>query len=414
MTEIRLLKDQDMEAFVPIFTGAYPGAGLVAKPDQDRFKERIRLLGQDPSVSLQGLFRQGTLQGIMALYDFSMNFRGHQIPVGGLGQLAVHLLHKKEHVAKEMITHFLWYYRKRGYPLVTLYAFRPDFYTSMGFGYGPKTSQYRIKPASFPKGPGKSHLCYLGPSDQRDIVDCYERVTNLTHGMMKKTEWEMQRLFRNPEHQIVGYRENGHVLGYMVYTFGRTDSFVTNDMHIHEWIYETPDVLLEFTTFLHTQADQIRHIIVDTQDSDFHYLLHDPRNGSERIIPSVYHESNSQGVGFMFRIIDIQRFFESLTFPCFGHGTCTIKIDTFDGFFPENTGSIILRFDQGTVQHTPTGSPDAQLRLSIGHLSSLLAGTVRFGSLWRYGLVTVSNPECVQTLGGIFATEHQPRCTTAF
>jgi hypothetical protein len=34
----------------------------------------------------------------------------------------------------------------------------------MGFGYGPKMSQYRVPPAALPQGPSKAHVRALGPA----------------------------------------------------------------------------------------------------------------------------------------------------------------------------------------------------------------------------------------------------------
>jgi predicted acetyltransferase len=55
-----------------------------------------------------------------------------------------------------MMLYFLRHYREQGAPLVALYPFRPDFYRQMGFGYGTKMDQHRVKPSALPRGPSKS------------------------------------------------------------------------------------------------------------------------------------------------------------------------------------------------------------------------------------------------------------------
>jgi hypothetical protein len=127
----------------------------------------------------------------------------------------------------------------------------------MGCGYGPKMSQYRVEPAAFPKAPTKEHVRYMGPDDKQAIADCYNRFADRTHGMMYKTEREMRSLFRQQENQTVGVELDGELRAYLVYTFEQGDDFITNDIHIQEWICETPEALSELSTFLHTQADQI-------------------------------------------------------------------------------------------------------------------------------------------------------------
>jgi predicted acetyltransferase len=60
------------------------------------------------------------------------------------------------------------------------------------------------------------------------------------------------------------------------------------------------------------------------------------------------------------------------------------------------------------------GEYDVSLRLDIAEFSSLLAGSVDFSSLFRYGLVEISDPAYVNTINRIFAVEQKPMCTTSF
>jgi predicted acetyltransferase len=129
MNEIRILSANDFDALAHIFADAYPGLKIVSDEERQSIKQRLlRLHEEEPAVHFHGLFREGQLLGIMGLYDFTMNFLQARVPVGGVGQVAVALLHKKEHVAKEMMPYFLRYYRQQGVPLVALYPFRPDFW----------------------------------------------------------------------------------------------------------------------------------------------------------------------------------------------------------------------------------------------------------------------------------------------
>ncbi len=414
MSDIRLLLDQDFGAMARIWAAAYPGAKLVSEEDRERFAERaLRLQTEDPTANFYGLFREGRLLGIMCLYDYVMNVTGARVPAGGVGQVAVDLVHKKEHVARDMMAFFVRHYRERGAPLTLLYPFRPDFYAKMGFGYGPKMSQYRLKPAAFRRGPSMAHVRYLGPDDKEAIRDCYNRFAARTHGMIVKTEREMRGLFRNQQNQIVGCEIGGRLQGYLVYTFEQTDQFITNDLHVQEWVYETPEALSELLTFLHVQADQIRDVIVETQDEDFYHLLLDPRNGSGRLIPSVYHESNAQGVGLMLRLVDVPAMFDLLAERDWGQ-SLSLRLTVDDSFLPENAGSTWLRFAGGRVTRLDKGSADVEVGLAVEHLSSLLAGVVSFRSLCDYGLATVSDPRYVSRIDRLFAVEQKPRCMTHF
>jgi predicted acetyltransferase len=415
MSEIRALTPDEFEPLARIFAEAYPGFKITTEEERKQFAERaLKLHEEDPTAQFHGLFRDGELQGIMCFYDFSMNFLQARIPAGGVGQVAVALLHKKEHVAKEMMGYFLRHYRNQGAPLAALYPFRPDFYRKMGFGYGTKMNQYRIKPTAFPKGPSKARVRTLTEDDRDAVVACYSRFVDQTHGMMEKREREVRRLFAAPRHRIVGCEIDGEIRAYMVFTFEEGENFILNDIQVQELIYENAEALSELSTLLHSQADQIRHVILNTQDEYFHYLLLDPRNDSGRLIPDVYHETNAQGVGLMYRVIGVPRIFDLLRERDFGGQTCTLKLTVVDSFLPENSGSTMLQFQDGRVQRNDYGAHDVEIRLDVAEFSSLLAGSVDFYSLVRYGLADISDPAYVEAVSRIFAVERKPICTTSF
>ncbi|WP_235616401.1 hypothetical protein [Lysinibacillus parviboronicapiens] len=85
-----------------------------------------------------------------------------------------------------------------------------------------------------------------------------------------------------------------------------------NNLIIKKLIYETPEALLELSTFLNSQADQVNRIEWNTQDNNIHSFLGDTRNGTGHLIPNVYHASSVAGIGLMYRIINVIGFFEEL------------------------------------------------------------------------------------------------------
>jgi len=409
------MSTEDFDTFVQIFANAYPGIKITSAEEKKHLKERmLELHEKEPTAHLYGLFRAEKLLGGMCIYDFTMNLLGHRISVGGVGQVAVDLPHKKEHVAKEMMAYFMRRCRERSAPLALLYPFRPDFYKEMGFGYGTKMNQYRLKPAALPQGVSKSHVRYLGKSDRQALLDCYTRYASNTHGMIDKSETELTRLLERPQHRIVGYEKDGRILGYLVFTFEHGESFIVNDIHVREFIYEDREALLELLTFLHTQADQIRHIIINTQDEFFHHLLLDPRNGSNELIPDVYHESNLQGVGLMYRVVDVPAILRLLEKRNFGGQTCKLKLTVEDSFLPENGGSTLLHFQNGRLSMMNDADHEVEVRMKVAEFSSLLMGTVNLTSLYKYGLAEISDPRHVGTVENIFAVKYKPVCTTPF
>lgn len=65
------------------------------------------------------------------------------------------------------------------------------------------------------------------------------------------------------------------------------NEFFLNNLVIKEWIYETPEALLEFSTFLNSQMDQVNRIEWNTQEENIHFFLGDIRNGTNQDRKSV-------------------------------------------------------------------------------------------------------------------------------
>ncbi len=347
MSEIRTLSLHEVDLFVEILSGAYPAMHINTVEEKDRYRQQILSAAEQPTVHYYGLFREGELLGGMRFDDFDMNFLGVRLKAGGVGNIAVDLAYKKEHVAKEMIQFFARYYRERGAPLAMLYPFRPDFYKEMGFGYGTKMNQYRIKPAAFPQGPSKAHVRFLTAEDQPAMLECYHRFAHRTHGMIDRPAYILANWFNRSNWRFVGCEIDGQLRGYLVFFFDEGESFLINDLHIREMVYEDREALAELLTFLRSQADQIRHVVLETQDEGWHHLLLDA-------------------------------------------------------------------FQEGYPYVVPEEDADVEICMQVAEFSSLLAGTVNFERLYRYGLADVSDGRYLGVVDRVFRVEEKPMCMTAF
>ncbi|MTI71490.1 MAG: GNAT family N-acetyltransferase [Firmicutes bacterium] len=415
MSTIKKISESEINSFIKILRNAYPGQAESEKDIKNAVEKFSKLQKDDNTKNFYGLYRDDKLLGGMLLHDFVMNFSSKKLRVGGLGSVAVDFLHKKEKVAKELVTYYLKHYRERKTYLAALYPFRHDFYKKMGFGFGTKMNQYKIKPCDFKKGDSKKNITYLDKGDKEDIINCYNRYFENNHGMMEKTDMEIKEFFKS-ENRIIGYKNNGKLEGYIVFKFHKDegDSFLINDMYIVEFIYENNKALDELMTFLHSQNDQIRYIILNTQDEDFYHLMKNPVNGTNNIIPSVYHESNIQGVGLMYRIIDIIGLFKTLEKHNFNNQTCKLKLNIRDSFLKENNDNFIIHFENGKAKIKDTDDYEVKISLDIKEFSTMFMGVVNFNSLYRLGLADISNKSYLEKINKIFSISTKPICTTPF
>lgn len=366
-------------------------------------------------MNFYGYYNDNELLGCMRLHNYHMNLLNHRIPVRGIGLVGVDLLHKKEKIAKEMVTYFLNHSREDGAYFALLYAFRPDFYKKMGFGFGPKMDHYRIHPDSFPAKGNKEYLVYLTGDDKEAVHDCYQDFVNQHHGMIEKTTFELNRLFMRHDLRIIGYRKNGVLEGYMVFNFKQAheNNLMKNNLIIEEWVWLKQEAFDGFLTFLHSQTDQINRVVIHTMDESFYYLLNDPRNETNNIIPHVYHEMHTSGVGLMYKTLDIKKYFKGLENHNFNGVNLNLKINVTDSFESKKEQFLLAATD-GKVTINAEEIYDVELTLDISDFSSLIMGAVSFMSLYRLGLASISDSSYVDRINTLFHTGQKPMCLSGF
>ncbi len=416
---IKKLEKHDISSFVEIVVNAYPGFAQQTEEFKERYKNSLIATQENiESIDFFGLFRDGKLVGGMRIHHFTMNLYGRLISAGGVGLVAVDLLHKKEKVAKQLMDYFLSYFKERGTSIVMLYPFRPDFYKQMGFGYGTNMNQYEISPSSFPKLKNKGRLLFLDSAHKKMVLSCANRYSSTTHGMLLKTEHDIGLMFKNPEHKLVGFMDNGKLEGYLLFTFKNVskDNFLINNIIIKEFLYETPEALAQLCHFLHSQADQINKVILNTQDDAIEYLISDPRNGSDHLIPSVYHETKKSGIGLMYKIIDIKVFFSQLPSEHFNGITCELGLIIHDSFQFVDPQKWLLTIEKGSlkIEEYAENKPEIELEMDISDFSSLLMGSISVNKLYQYGKLKITKNECLNEVNKIFNRTPKPICTTAF
>ncbi len=415
-SEFKILDEEGIKEFIKIGGLAYPLMNIHTQEDlQNQGQRLIKLQNEDSTVNIYGAYRDDELVGGMELQDFVMNFNGVEMKTGGVGFVAVDLLHKKERVAKDIISYFIDYYRQKKLSMAMLYPFRPDFYKQMGFGFGTKMNHYRIKPASLPNVENKQNIYYLKEQEQEQLIDCYNRFASKTHGMINRTNIEVSNIVA-PGKKTIVYKQEDKIEGYISFFFKKASEVnpLKYDIIVKELIYQNVEVLKQLLNFLHIQFDQINRIIINTQDEYFHYLLKDPRDESEANFTSVYHQSNLQGVGLMYRIIDTVGFFEQLQEYNFNNQNIKLKLNIVDSFVEENSKPFVVDFREGKPTVTGGIDYDAEISMDISDFSAMIMGCVNFEALLRLGLCEINDISYADTVNSLFRTKDKPMCTTVF
>lgn len=419
-TVIRLIEPHQMERAVDILAHAYPGSNLFQDTERERaVKEMREEQAGPPTRRHYGVYRGEELVGTMRLLDFRMNLYGRMVDAGGVGGVAVDFAHKKERVAKELLEGFLHHYRARSTAIVLLYAFRTDFYRQMGFGMGPQMYRYTLPPARFPKGPSKAHIVHLRGTerDKAELKAFYHAQVRKTHGLIERTDAEVDEIFSPPGRLVMGYRTEAGLSGYLIGTFSREtphNSF-SNTLVVREFFYNEPTVLAEFLAFLHSQADQLRHVIFDTEDPYFYHVIPDARSPGEEMISRGHDVTNLAAASLLYRVIDTRKLFEDLREHQFGRETVRVRFRVDDSFLPENGGPFLVAFRDGYATWGSDEAPaDVDVRMDISTFSSVVMGALPFRTAHAYGHAVVSNAAWMDVLDRVFASPAPPICTTDF
>ncbi|MBM6619543.1 GNAT family N-acetyltransferase [Bacillus suaedaesalsae] len=413
MTEIRKLTLEEISSFIDIVTNAYTGIMENTKDSKERLINYYKDTQENNNtVQLYGAFRNGKLIGGMRLHSFEMNYENKKVKVGGVGLVAVDLLHKKEKVAKDLITYFIKTNEEANIPILALYPFRPDFYLKMGFGYGTKMNQYHILPDALASEGKKEHIRFVGNEESEQLFNCFNTFASRQHGMMYKQSFEMNRLLNDPGKRVIAFYKDQVLDSYMSFTFKKMSdtNFCLNNLVIDEMIYNSPEGLLALQSFLQSQGDQVNRIVLNTQDESFYHVLQDPRNHTNEMIPSVYHESHTSGVGIMYRMNDVSQLLEGKYVEA---QACNVKISVIDMFMKE-TQELYLSVKEGQLFMSKHEEGEIQVTLDMASFSSLLMGSVDFSALYRYGKVQISAPLHVEVLSSIFKMDSKPICMTLF
>jgi len=410
-TGIRKLQDSDFVEFARLMTQAYPAMlpEQFTPESKQRWIERMKSQNNEvKEINYYGYFINGNMKGGMVFYDYIMNVWGQKVNVGGVGQVCVDLLRKKEHIAKRMIQYFHSHYYDRGYPLTALYPFFSGFYKQMGYGIGGKYNQYRFKPISVKKS-SKENLRFLDSSDTKKLLQFFNSYVDEIHGMIYRSEKTIKRLINS--YNVIAYLNGDEIQGYLAFRFNKLikDNFLRHDLVIDEFFYSSKEAFRELLAFLHSQNDQVEHIIYNTQDNEFHHILEDPRSGGNHLFLTAQ-ECNLQGVGIMYRVLNVEKFLSSLKLKflnIFDHLTISLKI--IDTFMTKNERIYNLKFEKGFLELlTEDSKPDVQIKMDIADFSSLFMGVVSFNTLYYSELVKISHPEYVNTLDTLFRNGINP------
>lgn len=412
MRTIRKLKKEEIKNALRLAIKSYPSMGINTEAKLDELEKDV-VSGLDiPGREWFGLFEDNVQLGNMVLYDFDINFYGKIIKSKGIGFVATEFLHKKQKIAKEMLQWYLKLSHKQNKSLALLYAFRPDFYKTMGFGFGTKAYNYHTKPERLPHFNTDCDCNYLNQDNKTEVSEFFNELFLSKHGMIPRTDKELDNYLKPDNQTVVGFRNTGKLVALLNFNF-KVDRQANDETDIHvRLFYNKSEGLKAALSFLNSQSDQIRDIYIYSQDDDLYYTLPDIRQVDRNILqPPAYHHIYNAGMGIMYRSLNNTELV--LNKPC-TLDNMKIKFKIEDDFFDKAKQDFIIEWKMGKTQISKSQKYDIELEMSVADYSSWLMNCISLKKLHSYGLLKTNNEALLDLLDVGFYYPQYPICYTRF
>lgn len=358
----------------------------------------------------------GTLIGSILMMDFTLNVRGVMMPMGAAAYVSTHFLHKKEHIARDLLRVLMGYYSKLGTAVGCLHPFDPAFYRKMGYGFCTEASFYSPKISSIRSFGYKGDLHFADPvRDREEILAYYRRWAERQNGATIHHFMDPHRIFDMP--YVVFCRKQNKITGYLTFEFADVDLYTEkyHDLCVREMLYDDLDTLQQFMTFFASQVDQIDRVRIYSADRYLHAMFTSPDSGENRAHDGCIHEIGRRTMGNMIRLFDVAQYFAVQTHCCRPVAQpFTLALHVTDSFLAANNTVFLLRADGNMVRLTENAAPDATLALDISDLSSLVIGAVPLKELVRFGRAQLDEPRFLCDIENAIGWDEKPVNYTYF
>lgn len=412
MREIKKLTKAQLKDALSIAAKAYPIIGINTQLKLDDFATRILEDFNAPHRGWYGLFEDGLLLGNMVLYDFTVNYYGNDIKARGIGFVAVEFLHKKQKVCREMLHWYLEQSLSKKYPMATLYAFKPEFYKKMGYGYGIKFYNYVTNPSRLPDMAEKYPMDYLDATALDEVTAFYDTLYKSNHGMIRKRPKDIEAFLKGQGYYIVGYRDKGTLVALLILRLTGVEGSSDSSKMSLDILFTNSTGLKAALSFLKSQADQISEIAFSTPYANFFYNLADIRHLDNKILKEPgYHHTADEGMGIMYRSLDPEKLL--LLRPC-SLDNLRIRFRLQDSFMDKCHRDFVIAWKDGKGTVSKSRKHDLELILDVSDFSSWVMNAINLTMLHSFGLVQTSDASVLPLIDKAFYHHQTPICLERF
>jgi predicted acetyltransferase len=365
-----------------------------------------------PHGGLESLWvteENGRLIGACQLLWLRQWISGVDLPVTGVGSVAIAPTHRKRGLATRMLIAGFEHARERGDVASALFPFRAAFYESLGYGLAGEAHQYQVPPMLLPDDKAERMRVRLvdGEQDEAAMRAVYrEAAQRLQTGQLDRTERNWTQSWRRDDLAAVIYwGESGEAEGYAIVRYRADLPIDRRFIEVEERVWLTLGAQRGIYAWMSTLGDQWREIVYRAHPEEhFGDRLSEPR------LPLL--SAPSWGLWFpsatllrgpMFRILDVKEALERRRLVTTDH-EITFRLEVNDAQVPENRGPWRVHMEDGRMEVEPYtgGHVDAEVHLPVDALSRIFIGAVALWQATAGGEAVIDRPEVIGALDRAF------------
>ena len=383
----RIAAEADIPALAALSYHAFPVASIPIRAreealrNQPVFPVEWRLVGE----------AGGRAVAAMTSIPFVAWVGGRPYATLGVAGVAVAPDARRRGYAREIVVEGMRRARAQGAVLSALYAFRHDFYASLGYAIAVEQRAWTFDPRDLPVYPEHERVRLAGPDDLERVMASYDRVTRRSTLMVERTaDYWRKRILADGHNFLAVYEDaSGEPCGYMVFDYEDPPGGQLTELDVYELVAESEEAMRGLLGHLAALRDQFRAIsCVLGPEERLDLRLRNPRERGAVMGPGSEHYGPRVVYGAMARVLDVGALVEGR------EGEGRVRLEISDEQIPENDGAFDLAVD---------GAGDrGAARMAIGALTQLALGFATATELRRVGLLDAGDA-AVEALDRSFA-----------
>lgn len=394
----RAASREDLPTIAELHFHSFPSAQTV--------EQRLKRFEDDPLIKPEEFLvgeSRGRIVTSMYMIPYTTWIGGAPHGLVGLAGVIVAPEARRLGCASALVAEGLRRARAEGRCLSALYAFRHDFYASLGYALASERRVWELNPADLPLYPERERVRRGSLDDVPALAECYARVLRRSSFMFERREMDWRHDILDDGKRLFTLYEDGAgaVRGYFLFTYQEQPDAQPARLVLSEIVYETEEALRGLLGRVASLRDQFREARLTLPvEERLELRLRNPRRGSE-IMGSISRHFGPQALfGAMARVIDVERALRARgSYPAVG----CVTLEISDPILPENDGVHDVAFGPDGAEVTRgSAASGPRAAMSAGTLAQLLVSFATASEARRAGLIEADD-DAIATLDAAFA-----------